>query len=145
MKRSQIPPHMIRHVRQSGVHGDCGIACLATLLGLTYEEVLIQTAKVRPNVLKQGLHWTDFVKVGKKIGVSLAVVHLSLEDLEDATGVLGLKRMNPDHNAKAMTEEHVVYLWAGRVIDGDGAHWLDLDDYLKHYNYEMTGLLTVGG
>ncbi len=141
MKRSKIPPHMIRHVRQSGVHGDCVVACLGTLLGLTYEEVLITASKVRPNVLKHGLHWIDCIRIGKKLGMPLKVIKPTAEELEEHTGILGLVRPNANWEAKALKEEHVVYLWAGRVIDGNDEHWLDVEDYLTHYKYEVTGLV----
>lgn len=136
---------MIRHIPQTGTHGDCCIATLATLIGLTYEEVLIEAAKVRKNVLKTGLHWTDLQKVGRRLKLPLQILKPSLEDLEDMTGMLGLKRMNPDHNARQLTEEHTVYLWQGRIIEGNGDHWLEVEDYLATYNFEITGLLVIRG
>jgi hypothetical protein len=141
-----IAPHMVRFIPQTGEHGDCGVATLGSLLGKTYAEVLIAAAKVRPNVLKVGLHWKDFVKVGKRLGFALEVVKVTdPDDLEEATGILGLKRMNPNHDAPQLTEEHVVYLWHGRPIDGNNDHWLYVSDYVKTYNYDITGLLVIKG
>lgn len=138
-----MPPDMIRHVRQEGTHGDCGIATLATYLGVTYEEVLIEAAKVRRNVLKVGLHWKDMIKVAERFQTTLVVAKFDADDLDDITGVIGLKRMNPDSSATQLTQEHVVYLWLGRIIDGDGDHWADPEDYFKTTNFEMTGVLVA--
>jgi hypothetical protein len=38
-------------------------------------------------------------------------------------------------------ESHLLFLWAGRPIDGNSELWLDADDYLSHYHYKAGSLL----
>jgi hypothetical protein len=55
-------------------------------------------------------------------------------DLSDATGVLSVR-------FRKGANWHVVMLWAGRVIDGNGEHWLDPDDYFAHSGGKPAELL----
>jgi hypothetical protein len=53
-------------------------------------------------------------------------------DIEEATGLLNVR------NAK---EDHAVFLWAGRIMEGNSEGWLEPEDYLRHYKYRAHSLL----
>ncbi len=131
-----LPPHMVRLVRQSGIETDCVVASLASLLGLTYTQALIHCAKVNPHVLTHGMNWTDTAKAAKSAGVPMRVLKSGRFDADEATGLLCVMRTRSGRK-----EEHAVLLWAGRVCDGNGELWMDLESYCLAYGYKATSLL----
>lgn len=128
------PPAMVRLVGQSGIETDCVVAALASLLGLTYNQMLIHCAAVSPNVLSTGMFWKDAQQAALRAGIKTKV--LRRFDAEEATGVLCVRRKRD-----GKLEEHVAFLWAGRVCDGDNELWLDVDDYCAAHGYKATSLL----
>jgi hypothetical protein len=130
-------PTLVRFVRQSGHHGDCAISAISHLCGVLYEDALIACAQVNPSVLQTGMTWPQIQRAARKLGVKTRTIYGT--DLTEATGILHVSRVALGVNA--IDPEHVVFLWEGRVIDGSGELWLELNDYLRHYGYEARGLL----
>ncbi len=123
-------PDFIRFVKQTGYHGDCSISALGMLTGTLYEDVLIAAASVNPTVLQTGMTWPQMRKVASLLGV---VTRLARKyDITEDTGVLNVVRGKDDH---------VVFLWEGRIIDGNGEMWIAPDGYLKQYGYTAGALL----
>lgn len=131
-----LPPHMVRLVRQNGSEPDCVVASLASLIGLTYNQALIHCAEANPDVLTLGMNWKDTRTAARRAGVQTKVLKSGRFDVNEATGVLCVVRRK---NGKK--EEHAVLLWAGRVCDGNGELWLDVEDYCAAYGYKATSLL----
>ena len=125
-------PSMIRLVKQNGYHRDCGVACLATLFGVTYDESLVACSHVAPDVLELGMTWAQIRRAAERLGADTKMLPRGRYDIEDATGLL---------NVKSRAVEHVVFLWAGRVLEGNGELWLDPDDYFRQYKVRPYSLL----
>ena len=132
-------PTLVRFVKQSGHHGDCAVVCVAMLGGVLYEDALIACAKVNPHVLQSGLTWPQIRAASKRLGVKVKTLHPA--DLSESTGILWVSRVAL--GVSSVDPEHVVFLWDGRIVDGNGELWLDTADYLKHYGYEAKGLLVA--
>lgn len=127
---ASIAPHFIHLVSQTGSHHDCGVAALALFAGVLYEDALV--AFDRPStVLKRGVYWTEVVSAAKRLGIKSTVRRRF--NVNEDTGILRMKDLNKD--------EHMVYLWAGRVVDGSEEAWLYPSDYFDHGGYDPTGLL----
>jgi hypothetical protein len=131
-----LPPLMVRLVRQSGIETDCVVASLASLCGLTYTQALIHCAEANPDVLTHGMNWKDTRKAAKAAGIETRVIKSGRFDITEATGILCVIRKKNDRK-----EEHAVFLWAGRICDGNGELWLDAADYFQAYGYRPTSLL----
>lgn len=102
---------------------DCGVACLAMICGVPYENALVAVAQEAPNVCITGV-WTDqIVRAAKLLGFSLR--RRKRFDLDADTGILHI------HFPKLTSDrEHFVVLWEGRIIDTDGGLYLN-DVYLS--------------
>jgi hypothetical protein len=132
-------PAVIRFILQRDPHGDCGVRTAAMLAGVSYEDALIACAGVKPAVLTAGLSWPDMRRALRRLGVKTRLRAIPV-DLSDETGILCLKRVAL---GVALRGEHLVYLWGGRILDGNGECWDSPEDYLRHYGYEATGLLVT--
>jgi ABC-type bacteriocin/lantibiotic exporter with double-glycine peptidase domain len=128
-------PALLRFVRQSGHHGDCGVATLAMLAGVMYEDALAAVLPYQPAVLQVGLTWPQMQKAARRLGLKTRVKRRY--DINESSGILHVAPQ-----AK-QGDEHFVILWEGRIIDGNGDEWKDPDDFLEHYHYEARGLLTI--
>lgn len=135
MNPTKLPPHMVRLIRQSGVHADCVVASLATLFGVTYDESLVVCSSVAPKVLDEGMNWPETRKAAKLMGPPVKALRPAEFDLHEATGVLITDDLRPPRR------DHAVFLWAGRVLDGGGDLWLDADDYLAHRPAKVKALI----
>ena len=125
-------PAMVRLVRQNGVHLDCAVACLATLFGVTYDEALVECSQVAPDVLEAGMNWQQIRAAAERLGAETKLIRRGRYDIEDATGVL---------NVRSRSIDHAVFLWEGRVLEGNGELWLSPDDYCRHYRVRPGSLL----
>ena len=114
-------------VKQSGQHGDCGPATLASLCGVSYEDALVACAAVAPTVLTEGMSWREM-----RLGVPTKLLRRGQYG-EDSTGIIGLTTRH--------RLEHVAILWESRVLEGNGEHWLNLDSYCAAYGYRPGSLL----
>jgi hypothetical protein len=107
------------------------------IAGVMYEDALLAAAKVNPTVLQSGMTWPQIRAAARRLGLKTKTV--SRFD-DDATGILHVSRVALGAGDPS---EHVVLLWEGRVIDGNGEMWRDLDDYLRHYGYEAKSLMVA--
>ncbi len=117
--------------------GDCGISCLAMLLGKSYQEI-IQYAPV--NAHKKGMSMQAIRDTAAKLGTPLRLRRKI--DLKEDIGILGLLP-DPTHNGKTRRDEHVALLIEGHIYDTYvGRLWLDVDTYLQVERYRLGSLLT---
>ena len=118
--------------RQRG-RKDCGVATLATLLGRTYEEVLVVAGRIAPTVLRKGLYSSDLVRIAAEFDV-LLTRRVQKIDLEDHTGILGL-----EYSRKRF---HAVFLTHGLIFDPqeDYIAW-DAETFVKREKARIYDLL----
>jgi hypothetical protein len=77
------------HVRQRG-DADCGVAALANLTGLAYEDVYVDAAKVDTKYRgKNGLYNYQVVKIAARLGVTLLTTRTY--DLDEDAGILRVR------------------------------------------------------
>ncbi len=109
--------------------GDCAVACLAMLLGLSYEQVRVAFKR---QVERDGASvW--------QIQAAAARLHRRLRfrttvDLETSTGILWVRSPRCPR-----LQEHVVILKDGHVITTDQALF-EADVYLHVYRATVTGI-----
>lgn len=127
-----LPPAYVKFMRQNTVSHDCVIASLAMLFGVNYEESLAACVLANPHVLEEGMTWAQARRAAEELGGEVRLVPRGRYDIDEATGLL---------NVKSRSEDHAVFLWAGRIVEGNGEFWLDPDDYLRHYKYRPYSLM----
>lgn len=110
---------------------DCGVACLAMLLDLSYEDVYVEVAKVDRWRSKRGLYITQIKKVASALGKELS--YKRKYDLEDVVGILSVDFKD---------SSHVVILYYGVIVETDGTVWLH-DDYLLVNEAKPCSLLVL--
>ena len=125
-------PSYIKAVRQNGHNRDCTIATIATLAGVNYEEALAAAVLVQPAVLEAGMTWREIRETCDELGIECVLKQRGRYDLDEDTGIL---------NVRNGSNDHAVFLWAGRIIEGNFECWLDPDDYFKQYRYRPYSLL----
>jgi hypothetical protein len=125
-------PDLVYLVKQDSGLPDCAVAALAMLCGVTYGEAL--AAFPEPDrVMKTGAYFTtDLKSAAKKLGIKTRVRRRF--DIYRDTGILYLA---------GKQDNHVAFLWVGRVLDGDGACWLFPHVYLKARGFKANALLSV--
>jgi ABC-type bacteriocin/lantibiotic exporter with double-glycine peptidase domain len=99
---------------------DCSVACLAMLLGLSYEEVLVA---FRHNVIAKGATTRQILGAASRLGRPLRWTRKV--DLEADTGLLAL-------DSKKWPQQHLVVLKDELIVDSDATVW-DADVYLAAY------------
>lgn len=128
---------IVRFVCQSeSKNGDCTVASLAMLLGLTYSESLVLVARVNPDVLKKGCTWSELKRAGTRHRPRVKLRErrqFSLDDDSPDCGILGIHL--PDG------KQHAVYLKRGLIFDGRTEQVWDADVYLRVHNAEAVSLL----
>lgn len=109
--------------------GDCAIACLASILQIPYEEVLVVAAQASPKVLTEGLFNNEIIEVARKFGRTLVEQSYEEIDFKRDIGILGGKLKSNEPN-----NEHAVVLSRGLVFDPDtkGEVWRARDYIKKH-------------
>lgn len=127
---------MIKFVRQSGDHGDCGVVTLAMLAGVPYEDALAAVVVEQPAALQTGLTWAEMKRAATTLGLSTRLRRKY--DIDRDTGILHVAHAR---KRDAHRDEHFVFLWAGRVIDGNGEMWAIPDNFLRHHHYKPMMLL----
>ena len=110
---------------------DCGVACLAMICGVSYENALVAVAQVVPNVCAVGIWSTQMQVAAKHLGFTLKTRRRV--DLEADTGILTL-------SSKKWPSDHVVVLREGLVIETDGTLW-EPDVFIRHYGAKVGTLL----
>ncbi len=102
-------------------HGsDCSVACLAMLLGTSYEEALMA---FRHNVIVQGATTRQILRAASRLGKPMRWARKV--DLENDTGLLALE-------SKKWPRQHLVVLKDELIFDSDASVW-DADVYLHAY------------
>ena len=122
----------VQFVQQRDPHEDCGIATLAMFTGVTYEDALAAAVQFQPAALHEGLTWSQMKRAAKLLGTNTRIIRKY--DITTATGILWVEDKSGCH---------VVYLWAGRIVDGDGECWLEPAAYLKKYKYKPKSLMVA--
>ncbi len=129
MRRKQPKYRPIFIVQKQHHDGDCAVACLASLLNVRYEEMLVAAAKVQPLVLVEGLVNEEIIKIASLFGRTLEE-HVGDEiDYRRSTGILGFK-FGAEH---IDNNEHAVVLSHGLVFDpADNEVWRVRDYAIAH-------------
>lgn len=119
--------------------GDCGVAALAMISRIPYQQVYQAASKVEPDVLEKGLHRTELVETARALGFRTKV--LRKFDPEEHEGVISLVRAE-NHRKNG---GHYVVLWNGAVVDpSNGLVW-PYEEYLKSVSerFHPVALLVV--
>ena len=122
-------PDLVRVVRQDGHLPDCAVAAVAMLCGVTYGEALAAFPKPQ-SVVKVGAYLTDIQTAAKVLGLRTKL--RKRFDIDEDTGILHVSGK----------DEHIVLLWDGRIIDGNGECWLSPTTYLGTYDYTPKALIS---
>jgi ABC-type bacteriocin/lantibiotic exporter with double-glycine peptidase domain len=116
--------------------GDCGIAALATLLGLAYEDVYVAASGLDKERGKSGLYVRDIMEIARQLGAPMRINRRP--DLDDCRGVLKVKWRK---RAKGYGGHYVV-LYEGMVVDPSGPMVLPHEEWFAaHENGRAAWLL----
>jgi hypothetical protein len=99
--------------------GDCGISCLATLSGKSYEDILVAAAtekRAGRSPHESGLYMTSIVNIAKRVGYPLRKKRNC--NLLTDKGILAINYSN------VLRLPHVVVLMCGMLFDTDCSVWL---------------------
>jgi hypothetical protein len=137
------PPDVIRWVSRSGDHGDCAIAALAVACGVSYEVSLQACVAVVPAALQDGMRWLGIRKAARHLGYAVQTLPFERIHLDDdeTTGILEVEPIQ-----RGAKEWHVVYVWAGRIVEPKFDRqelWEDPEQFLNHYGYRVSRLLVL--
>ena len=110
-------------VRQRST-SDCAVACLASFLGRSYEEVLIAAALLTPEILYRGMETEDMIATASQFSVQL-VLKLPPIDVDEDSGILGIR-------VRGQKDEHAVVLSNGLIYDPATGNVWDAEIYLQH-------------
>jgi hypothetical protein len=124
-------PYLVRLVKQDGISPDCAVASLAMLCGVTYGEALAAFPKPQ-RVMQVGAYLTEMAGAAKRLNVKTELKRTF--ELDEDTGIL---------HVSSRKDEHVVFLWAGRIIEGNGECWLHPGSYMKAHKYKPKSLLSL--
>lgn len=108
---------------------DCGIACVAMLLGVSYEKALLAFG----DELEHGAKTRQVQAAARKLGSVLRLRRTF--DLENDTGLLAVRSLK-------WKADHLVVLREGLVIDTDATLW-EPSCYLQVYEARALSLLVV--
>lgn len=112
---------------------DCAVACLAMLLNVSYEDVLVA---FRTNIYRTGANIWQMKAAAKRLGQPLRLTRkVAPGDLENGHGILSVR-------SALWPLDHVVVLREGTVVDTDATLW-DVDVYLAAYKAEPLSLLVL--
>jgi len=103
---------------------DCGIAALAMLLGVPYEDIYVAACKVAPTHHREGLNLREVQAIAQSFGTVLE--RRRAYDIEADIGILSVR--GPSRTRKT-DWWHYVVLRRGDVVEPDGARIIDADDY----------------
>ena len=115
---------------------DCGIACLAMLLGKTYLEVYAASISKKyrdPQV--QGMDVARLKRTARRLGTKLALRRAW--DAETDAGLLTVEKLAPKVDDFL---QHLVVLKWGLIFDTDGTVW-EPDDYYATLKYRPVSLI----
>jgi ABC-type bacteriocin/lantibiotic exporter with double-glycine peptidase domain len=96
---------------------DCGVACLAMFLGVSYEDALLAIGGETPTVLRSGVYWKHLKRAAERLGVRLVLKrNWTLED----DGIVEVKHKK---------DPHVVVLRRGLIFETNLKVWSFSDYY----------------
>lgn len=110
---------------------DCGVACLAMLLGKSYEDVLMS---FKHNVVRSGVTLRQLRHAAKRLGFCLSWSR-KLGDLDTETGILCVRSVK-------WRNDHLVVLKDGMIVDTDATIW-DQDVFMAAYEATPVSILRV--
>lgn len=116
---------------------DCGLAALANLLGMRYEDLFVEAVKLRKAGVKDGFTMYELVEIARRVGRPVKTLHWKKVqdriDDDDFTGVLGIVWKRPGRN---QARGHYVYLKNNIVLDpaDNPVRPYELDQYLLEQN-----------
>jgi len=109
---------------------DCGVAALASFLGVPYEDAFVAAVAVSTRFCrKDGLTIKELLIVAKAFGRPLKRVDCRRVDIMDDIGVLGVNWNSRKQHGGAIG--HWVVLRAGTIADPEGPICDDAEDYLS--------------
>lgn len=112
---------------------DCGVACLAMVTRMPYEDVYVATCQVDRRAARRGLAVHQVQAIAKLCGLPL--VRRRSYDLEADEGILSVR---------SETNWHFVVLCNGAIVDPDaGRIFFDADDYLTENKARACTLLVT--
>jgi ABC-type bacteriocin/lantibiotic exporter with double-glycine peptidase domain len=124
---------------------DCGVACLAMLLGKPYGDVAAFARDLIASDLldvwrlhKRGLVIHDMQLLADGFGVALRPVPRQEGYLDGQTGILGMLGGEMDPAG------HWVVLKAGAIVDPDGSEVWSVEDYMARTKSRTVTLLVEG-
>lgn len=111
--------------------GDCTVACLAMLLGISYEDSLLAFASAE--IMTSGAYVRAIIVAARHFNRTLR--RRRKFDIETDSGILVI-------TSKEWKVDHVVILKDGLIIDTDSTIW-DADIYFAVNKARGVGLLTL--
>lgn len=117
---------------------DCGVACLAMLLGRSMIEV---RGKIPKSVkVQEGLGAQQMRNIATRLGAKTRWIRDG--DLQEAVGILGLARPMMLNEPDGELEGHYVLLLRGVIYNpAEGLIWTDIDGFFSTRRWRQTGVM----
>ncbi len=129
MMARKLPLGVLQLVFQREGNKDCAIAGLATILGCSYEQVLVAAARSTKGDLFKGLDEDEMHATARRLGRRLKQVPWEKVDEDEATGLVDMQgRFNGESY-----EHHLALLLNGQIIDLDNRTVWKPDLFFTHY------------
>jgi hypothetical protein len=116
--------------------GDCGVACLVMITGLTYAQVLDAFGKrSRKRVTAVGVTRHQLMRAARKLGCPLRF--RKTEDVGREVGVIDLQRVG----SKPGEDEHLAIVANGCLYNpAEGMLWADIEAFCRTRNWKILGI-----
>lgn len=114
---------------------DCGLACIASIIGVRYENVLAEASRVKPTGYPHtaGLYLSDMIRIADRLGLKLRKKRAC--NLEKDEGILTIAWK------KNRFTHHVVVLVKGLIFDlADMTVW-EPNEYAKAHRAKFGAIL----
>jgi len=127
---------------------DCGIACMAMLVGKSYGEVMAALpARRRTAVVDhEGLSVRQMKLLATRLGVRLCYspIREQTEFYTDKAGILDLDRPCDPTKPNGEHEGHFVFYAKDTIYNpAEGLWWLDTEAFFKTRRWEAVGVLVL--
>lgn len=108
---------------------------MGSVWGWDRDEALLICGAVQPAVLQTGIDEDEIAAVLDSAKCKYQILKPGKYDLYEATGALFV-------DFRRGKDQHMVILWeGGRIIDGNGEHWLDVADYCRFHKCKPGNLI----
>jgi hypothetical protein len=116
--------------------GDCGVACLRMITGLTYAQVIAVFGNWKNNVMANGMSRRQLLHAAKRLGFPLRFINT--DEPGRMVGIIDLRRQpKPDEDP----DEHLAVIANGCLYNpAEGMLWTDIDAFLKTRNWKVLGV-----